>query len=117
MVRVTPVRPLLLCMWVAVSFSGAAMAEEAPHGLCTDCHTEGKELKTVPATLLCLTCHPSRRTDHPLVKVPPQMPATLPLDADRTMTCLTCHDPHGKGEGRKMLRKQNDELCQDCHQK
>jgi len=117
MIRVPASFLFLLFMLAAVTVCDVAVAGESPHALCSDCHGENNQLKSTPVTLLCLTCHPSRRADHPLVAVPPEMPATLPLDGNRTMPCLTCHEPHGKGEGEKMLRKQNEALCQDCHQK
>ena len=110
--------PFLLMLLIFVyAIPAAAVAAEPAHRLCADCHGEGNSLKRAPATLLCLTCHPSNRTDHPLVAVPPDMPTTLPLDNELKMPCLTCHEPHGKGEGSKLLRKTNEALCQDCHQK
>lgn len=106
---------LLMLLVFGSAIPAAEVAAEPAHRLCADCHGEGNSLRMAPATLLCITCHPSNRTDHPLVAVPPDMPATLPLDNERKMTCLTCHDQHG--EGQKMLRKPKDLLCQDCHQK
>ena len=94
-----------------------AAAEGMGHGSCADCHGENHSLKTPSATDLCLSCHPGGRADHPLMRIPDTMATTLPLDQERNMTCLTCHEPHGKGEGRKLLRKTNEALCQDCHQK
>lgn len=108
---------LVLLLSGGVPVPDAVMAEEPVHRSCTDCHGEAYSLKVAPVTLLCLTCHPSRRSDHPLVAVPASITTTLPLDSDRKMTCLTCHEPHGKSEWKSMLRKQNEVLCLDCHQK
>ena len=118
MIRLLVFFPFLLLMFtVGLMSDDDALAYEAVHPLCADCHGENHSLKTPSATDLCLSCHPGGRADHPLMKVPDTMATTLPLDQERNMTCLTCHEPHGKGEGRKLLRKTDEALCQDCHQK
>lgn len=52
---------------------------------------------------------------HPVGVVSVITPEGLPLDSGNRITCNTCHDFHGKGEGSAMLRKDADSLCVLCH--
>lgn len=36
--------------------------------------------------------------------------------ASKSVTCSTCHDPHGLNAGKVQLKKSFDELCASCHQ-
>jgi hypothetical protein len=90
---------------------------------CGDCHIEGKPEKNRPYQLmnfrkdiysLCERCHPLAVT-HPVDIAPGRITGNrLPLDADGTMTCVTCHAPHGapyanlKYTGRTLWEKVRD---------
>ncbi len=41
----------------------------------------------------------------------------LPLTRNRRLTCITCHEPHGKSRHKSMLRMDFDTLCMNCHNK
>lgn len=88
---------------------------------CNICHlphdTSGK-LLNAPLTELCLDCHSERRSpaEHK-VDILPQMPVgNLPLYEGK-ITCITCHDPHGKGGFPSMLRERPRLICTKCHKK
>ena len=98
-----------------------AEAVTAVHKNCPNCHT-GLNAPGMPplkagVVELCLSCHPANTRDHLLGAVPGTPPAGLPLDKERKMTCITCHEPHGKGTATKLLRMKSNDLCQACHQK
>jgi predicted CXXCH cytochrome family protein len=87
---------------------------------CKTCHIShtmgGALLLKEPLSKLCLQCHPDRKApaEH-IVDIVPSMKVTaLPLKEGR-MTCVTCHDPHGKTYA-SMLRVIPKDLCQLCHQ-
>lgn len=118
----------------------------AAHDSCTDCHVNGvprpgEEL--ADPTSLCLSCHdgamaanevlaaPGKRGDtlgnsHPVEVSIPRLPnyrrpelirRDLPLKDGTTLTCITCHDPHGNRSLRGLLRVSNERsgLCFRCH--
>lgn len=87
----------------------------AAHQACADCHTRGKALKMGSVNELCLSCHPDNTMDHKLGVVPTVQPAGLPLDSTGGMTCITCHEPHGKDAFESLLRKEKTNLCLSCH--
>ncbi|GAB4265624.1 MAG: hypothetical protein Kow0092_18090 [Deferrisomatales bacterium] len=134
-----------------------AGAGDGPHGAwtregdCERCHlatpdpgaaaTAGLRKDVVG---LCLECHRDKDLSalHPVdIRPGAQVPDDLPLDDHGTITCATCHDPHGPYEadepyvaqalsrrllslltGRRRyrtfyLRRRNDEgqLCLACH--
>lgn len=134
-----------------------ATGEGDPHGLLSDperclrCHQEVPEPgdRTVKlrrdVVSLCLECHREKELSalHPVdIRPGTQVPPDLPLDEQGTITCATCHDPHGTFEadepyvaeslsrrlvslftGRRKyrtfyLRRPNDkgQLCLTCHQ-
>ncbi len=95
---------------------GALGAGEDPHGFlregkqCQRCHVGVPKRGAPRRTLqfqkdlvsLCLDCHWEKDVSalHP-VDIRPgfRVPADLPLDDQGTITCVTCHDPHGSYEG------------------
>ncbi len=119
---------------------------------CTACHMEDRPEAGRPYRMmtfrkdiytLCTGCHPAPVT-HP-VDIAPRLgiAGKLPLDADGTMTCVTCHAPHRAAHasvsftGRTLVEKVRDtvfpflpgrfrtcflrvrntegELCKFCH--
>lgn len=78
---------------------------------CQDCHIEEKPEKNRPYQMmnfkrdiytLCESCHALPVT-HPVDIAPGRMTGQkLPLDADGTMTCVTCHSPHGEPFSNRM---------------
>ncbi len=103
-----------IVMWDCILLTGNA---SAAHTGCSDCHTRGKALKKPTVNELCLSCHPDNTKDHILGMSPKTQPAGLPLDKDKKMTCITCHEPHGKGTVDKLLRMDKASLCAACHPK
>lgn len=119
---------------------------------CTECHLEFRPPSGRPYSMmnfrkdiysLCVSCHPLPVV-HPVDIVPGSgRGKALPLDADGTMTCITCHDPHAPSHsdrphaGRSLYEKARDtffpflpgkfrtfflriptpsgELCEHCH--
>ena len=72
---------------------------------------------------ICFSCHPqsSLGATHPIgvqaLAGSSEIPDDLPTAADHTMTCITCHGPHG-GSCRSLVRdKVENELCGACHLK
>ncbi len=108
---------LVTCLAVPIGHVVAANPPAPPHKVCADCHETDNKLKTANVNELCLSCHPANVTDHKIGVVPKITPAGLPLDKDNKMTCITCHDPHGKGSWPKFLRMKTDDICLSCHQK
>lgn len=88
---------------------------------CTYCHSStpggasGALLKTsLPE--LCTGCHEA--SGEHVTGVEPSMTVVgLPLSRTGRLTCLTCHDPHGKAGHQKLLRLVPAELCVNCHRK
>jgi hypothetical protein len=78
---------------------------------CVRCHLEAKPEKGRPYQVmnfrrdiysLCEACHALEVT-HPVDVAPGRMTGNkLPLDADGTMTCVTCHAPHSAPFSNKM---------------
>jgi predicted CXXCH cytochrome family protein len=98
--------------------SGAEKAKEI-HKDCTLCHKD-PDFKTIKANVNepCLKCHPaSLGKDHPIGVVPKKMPGDLPLGEGNVITCITCHEPHGKDTFGMLLRKDFTSLCRSCHNK
>ncbi|MCL4475192.1 MAG: cytochrome c3 family protein [Nitrospirae bacterium] len=105
---------LLFC----IGGAGAEAPKEIHKG-CATCHTE-PDFKAIKAKVseTCLTCHPaSLGRDHSIGVVPKIIPEDLPLGEGNKVTCITCHDPHGKGVAAKLLRKDFNSLCISCHKK
>lgn len=123
---------------------------------CTSCHIDEPtteltssgqhlipkiELFNKPENEMCSTCHGDDNTSH-IIGVTPEynVPADLPLDQSKEMTCLTCHYVHGNLKSEKpmasssfmdhlfdrarleksfLLRRNNanGDLCLACHSK
>ncbi len=138
---------------------GAADTGGDPHAVlsdperCGQCHVEVPGPGTPrpyrfrkDIVSLCLGCHQDKELSslHPVdIRPGGRVPADLPLDEHHTITCATCHDPHGPAEadepyvpepiarrlwsvlqGRKahrtyFLRRRNDrgQLCLGCHER
>ncbi len=121
-----------------------------PHGFmseagkCETCHVQTPVTSDTPfvknVESLCRECHLVRDQDvHPVDIRPEKADSiTLPLGEERTITCVTCHDPHSdpyaqvpytrqnplerltgifKGFRTYFLRFPNDEgqICLNCH--
>lgn len=87
------------------------------HKDCLQCHKEkdSKELR-FELNELCLKCHPlSTKRDHPINIKATVKPEKLPLDSAARITCITCHEPHGKTKEERLLRMQFNTLCRECH--
>lgn len=105
---------------------------EKDYGSCIGCHlevsTKKEEMRAKlryggDALLICLSCHGSMDSCHPiLVKPSPGMNAKnpLPLSGEGKIVCLTCHDPMPSGgsgvaiRGRKAGESINA-ICFRCH--
>ncbi|MBI5575936.1 MAG: cytochrome c3 family protein [Deltaproteobacteria bacterium] len=89
---------------------------------CTGCHSP--HASVVPRQLvrggndLCLGCHGKLHSHHPfgpggkrqvVVRVPPDIPRN-----SAEFACQACHLPHQAPE-RRLLRKDQGELCRTCH--
>lgn len=99
-----------------VVYANLAIGKEI-HKDCLDCHKEkdSKELRS-GINELCLKCHPlSTQRDHPVDIKGSIIPDNLPLDREGKITCITCHEPHGKTKEEKLLRMQFNTLCRECH--
>lgn len=115
---------LLRTAIVTVALGLSAPAFSAVHApqiksdcnICHDTKSARLPLKS-PLSGLCLGCHPGwgPPTGHIVDLVPSMEVNGLPLQ-DGRMTCVTCHDPHGKAGFGKMLRAKADEICHRCHQ-
>jgi hypothetical protein len=151
---------LLSLLSSPISAGREAEGDGGPHAFmldperCTQCHTERPEAGRDDYTTvtfvdqivaLCSDCHKDAhfREEHPVeIRPESEVPQEFHLDDYYTMTCATCHDPHGpheageryvpptfvdllsavfRGEERfptYFLRKPNarGELCLSCHQ-
>ncbi len=103
----------LLCAGAA----GAGTGNEV-HKTCTSCHKDEKDFSAIKKHIneTCLECHAgSKKNDHPVGVVSKATPEGLPLDAENRITCVTCHEPHGKGTAANLLRMEFNTLCRSCH--
>jgi predicted CXXCH cytochrome family protein len=88
---------------------------------CSYCHVTsdktGKMQLRASVPELCIECHPDRSgpKEHKIGIVPPVKVPELPLSKDGKITCITCHDPHGKSGYPKLLRVRPSDLCLKCH--
>ncbi len=102
------------------------------YGSCIGCHlevsTKKEEMRAKlryggDALLICLSCHGSMDSCHPiLVKPAPGMNAKnpLPLTAEGKIGCLTCHDPMPSGGSGVAIRGRKagdaiNAICFRCH--
>ncbi len=122
----------LICIAAALILSNAAFSFENLPAIkrdCGTCHSLHSEKSNIhasqgesfllkePVSELCPGCHAERVSpaDHP-VDVPATPVEGLPLEEGK-ITCLTCHEPHGRPGEIKLLRAAPEELCAYCHQK
>ena len=100
---------------LAVTAEGAVQKEV--HKNCASCHGEQDYKAIVPkVNEICLKCHPtSLGKDHPIGVVSSVVAAELPLGEGNKITCITCHEPHGKNTTGRLLRKEFNSLCATCH--
>jgi len=86
-------------------------------GICHISHgMKSLGLLKMPIIELCSGCHPLSKSNDHAVDVAPSMPVEkLPLSKEGKITCITCHEPHGRGGFEKMLRVKPEELCGKCH--
>ncbi len=87
---------------------------------CSYCHlTSDKMQLKAPLAELCLECHSDRKSpnEHKVDILPSMKVVDLPLGKEGTMTCITCHDPHGKSGHPMLLRANPSEICSKCHLK
>jgi len=105
--------PLFLLM--PLNFSEAEVPDA--HRICTSCHIEeGSSALRAEISKGCISCHPkSPGRDHPIGLVVKDVSAKLPLDRENKMTCITCHEPHGKKTAERLLRIDFNNLCIECH--
>lgn len=76
---------------------------------CTSCHnphSDAKKLLTKSDPDLCYSCHADKRAQM-------NYPSHHPI-REKKMTCSSCHDSHGGGEGNIKAETAN-ELCLSCH--
>ncbi len=106
---------IAMISFMTVHVTSIRTAEATSHVACTDCHLRGKALKAATVNALCLSCHPGNTKDHILGVIPTAPNLTLPLDKENKITCITCHEPHGKGTVAKLLRIDRERLCSACH--
>lgn len=145
-------------LYIAFAWSRLDASTANPHAFmndparCVECHLETRPTSGRPyATMnfrkdiysLCASCH-KLPVAHPVDIAPGRgRGKELPLDADGSMTCITCHNPHGQAlsdrpyTGRTLYEKARDtffpslpgkfrtyflripttagELCKYCH--
>ncbi|MBA3015402.1 MAG: cytochrome c3 family protein [Proteobacteria bacterium] len=94
--------------------SGYCLTE---HKKCVSCHELRGADENIRETVnsLCLGCHAANITDHKLDIVSNTAPESLPLDSQKRIICITCHEPHGKNTVGKFLRMEREKLCLSCH--
>jgi predicted CXXCH cytochrome family protein len=117
-------KTMLRCLFLAAGIlcvcsvvTGAEEKKEA-HGSCTVCHRNNNDFRAIKPNIneTCLECHPkAKRNDHPIQVAPKTVPEGLPLDEGGKITCITCHEPHGKKGLKKLLRMEFSSLCVSCH--
>jgi predicted CXXCH cytochrome family protein len=106
---------LTICFLIPLNFSEAQVPDE--HKTCTLCHIEdgSSDLKK-GINETCIGCHPeSPGRDHPIGIVINNVSEKLPLDRENKITCITCHEPHGKETKERLLRIDFNNLCIECH--
>jgi predicted CXXCH cytochrome family protein len=106
---------LTFCFLIPLNFSEAQVPDE--HKTCTLCHIEdGASVLKDGINETCIGCHPeSPGRDHPIGIVIKGISEKLPLDRENKITCITCHEPHGKGTVGRLLRMEFNTLCMFCH--
>jgi len=121
---------------------GQTAEQSGPCGACHSFHTYARPLQTAAADPQgqCLTCHAQGKVagkdlasgghggtsfGHPVAVASRDIPLDSPLhvfagkerqEKDKTISCLTCHDPHTTGKA-QFLRLARADLCGACHVK
>jgi len=112
---------VIFIVFLMVVVLAAGYAFSAAKHECTYCHashgTAAGVLLKAPLSDLCFECHPDRKSpnEHKVDIIPSMQVSELPLSKDGKITCVTCHDPHGKSGQSKLLRINPSELCLKCH--
>ncbi len=105
----------LLFLLLCIGFSYADVPKA--HEDCTRCHVEeGSPVLIKGIIETCIDCHPnSNGREHPVNVVQKERPGNLPLNKENKITCITCHEPHGRDTADRMLRMEFNKLCVVCH--
>ena len=118
------------CFWCHPGMRGKFHGGVAPGTViqCFECHPiHGRKISGGdPWRPLCRRCHPGtsqhqERTGNRETGRAGDLPGFDPRGRKSpfgAVTCPTCHDPHGEGEGAKRVRKPyrpNGSLCTTCH--
>src|SRR5262245_23125752 len=128
------VAPIVLALLVAAALAARPHGDDVHHREAADCrvcHTlDGPALNADPAaarTALvpdlearCMACHGDEGPSHK-TGIPPKraVPPLLPLGAEGTIVCATCHFMHGEhNDFGDFLRIDNRRgaLCLSCHE-
>ncbi len=107
---------------LAVSFSAyvpdvlSAVRHECYYCHITSDKPDTAELNT-PLAELCIRCHADEKSQqqHKVGITQSMKVEGLPLSGDGKLTCITCHDPHGKSGYANLLRVSPKTLCSRCH--
>jgi len=86
--------------------------------VCLTCHDPHKEKQSTSKA--CLVCHEKQQDRSHDKNIAPlfarlglEIPKEIHLDQGK-ISCATCHDPHGIGTDKKLLRKQREIIIQVC---
>ncbi|MGE4065351.1 MAG: GSU2203 family decaheme c-type cytochrome [Vicinamibacterales bacterium] len=129
-------RACLNCHRQDAAMEWASSAHAGSEVACTSCHTVHQTRHAVSAALqqadglqpihatapaskgsltrqetdTCLSCHPDQRAKL-------MLPSRHPIQ-EGSMSCSSCHDPHGGQPGQAMLKtaERVNDLCYTCHQ-
>lgn len=120
-----------LTLLVMAAGAGVLYATLAPgnrqhlgNSSCAGCHLAGDRVNaenasilTASQEILCGQCHPKAiQVSHPSGFAPKNKPpSTYPLDWKGDLTCSTCHEIHGSGNGLMRGTQRGKALCLSCH--
>ncbi len=109
---------ILFLILVLNIYAAASDVFSAEKHECGYCHlTSDKTRLRASLAELCIVCHSDAKDQkqHRVGMVPSMKVDELPLSSDGKMTCITCHDPHGKSGYVNLLRTSPEKLCSKCH--